>query len=238
MVIKPFCLTSLGVLSIILLSACEAKNDNVERERRETSILGDSKYHSVEFENDLLKIIRMSVRPGEHSSMYHHGRFIGLHLTDIDNLLTMPDGSTRSDKRKAHYVWESKSGETHSVRNMREESSESIYIQLKGGYKPSAATVANGFDSEVTQILRKLLLEGDDFRVYKSVFPEGATEPEHSHNAKVTVFLNGGHILIQKSTGEEFEVKRATGEAVYGDEVVHSAKNIGPTMEVIILELM
>ena len=83
MVIKPFCLTFLGVLSMILLSACDAGNDNVERETRETSILGASKYYSVEFENDLLKIIRMSVRPGEHSGMYHHGRFIGLHLSLI-----------------------------------------------------------------------------------------------------------------------------------------------------------
>ena len=239
MEIKLPSLVYLSVFSVILLSACEAEKNSAVTETSEYAVLGDSKHHSVEFENDLLKIIRVTYKPREKSVTHKYGRFIGLHLTDIDNLLTMPDGRTRSEKRQAHYVWESNPGETYAVKNMRDQPTESIFVQIKGNYRPSITTVANGFDSEGTQMVRTLLLQGDGFRVYKSLFPKGATEPEHSHNAKVAVFLNGGHIGVQKSNGEVVEVKRLPGEAVYGDEVIHMATNVGPTtIEVVIFELM
>jgi len=235
---KSYFLMYLGVFSLILLYACEAEKHSVGSEVAGYATLGVSKYYLVEFENDFLKIVRVTYEPGEKSGMQRYDHFIGLHLTDIDNLITMPDGSERSDKRDAHYVWESKAGETYAIKNMRDQSTESIFVQLKGDYEPSASFVVNGFDSEGTQMMRTLLLEGAGFRVYKSVFPEGATEPEHSHNAKVSVFVNGGHVRVRNSTGKEVEVKRVPGEAVYGDEVVHMAKNMGPTMEVVIFELM
>ena len=61
----------------------------------------DSNHYSVEFENDRVRVLRISYGPGETSQMHAHPASVGVCLTDLEGRFTFPDGSTEEIQAKA-----------------------------------------------------------------------------------------------------------------------------------------
>jgi quercetin dioxygenase-like cupin family protein len=107
--------------SVILLSAnCLAQDATVV----------DPEHYKVEFENDQVRVLRITYGPMEKSVMHSHPEGVAVFLTDGNTKFTFPDGKTQDIKVKAgQVIW---SPETeHQPENTGKEPFEVIQIEFK-----------------------------------------------------------------------------------------------------------
>ena len=61
----------------------------------------DSRHYKVEFENDQVRVLRITYGPGEKSVMHEHPNSVAVFLTDLQGQFTFPDGNTEARTSKA-----------------------------------------------------------------------------------------------------------------------------------------
>ena len=91
----------------------------------------DPKHYKVEFENEQVRVLRISYGAGEKSEMHSHPASIGVFLTDVRSRFTYPDGKTEEISVQAgEAVWFP--AITHLPQNLANKPLELIFIELKG----------------------------------------------------------------------------------------------------------
>ncbi len=90
----------------------------------------DPKHYTVEFENDYVRVIRISYGPNEKSVMHEHMAGVTVFLTDGKGTFTYPDGKTEE--------WVAKTGvsfwapaTTHLPENSLDAPFELILVEIK-----------------------------------------------------------------------------------------------------------
>ena len=95
----------------------------------------DPKHYKVEFENDQVRVIRVSYGPGEKSVMHQHPANVAVFLTDAQAKFTLPDGKSQPASVKAGMtMWGA--GEKHLPENTGDKPFELILVELKGKTAP------------------------------------------------------------------------------------------------------
>ena len=90
----------------------------------------DPKRYKVEFENDKVRVLRISYGPGEKSVMHEHPANVAVFLTDGQVKFTQPDGKSQEAPMKAGTtVWGA--GEKHLPENVGDKPFELILVELK-----------------------------------------------------------------------------------------------------------
>jgi quercetin dioxygenase-like cupin family protein len=91
----------------------------------------DAKHYKVEFENDRVRVLRITYGPHEKSVMHSHPTSVAVFLTDGSVKFTLPDGKTLSSDFKAGMAqWEA--GGKHLPENVSDKPFEAILVELKG----------------------------------------------------------------------------------------------------------
>jgi len=98
----------------------------------------DSKHYKVEFENDLIRVLRISYDPGEKSVMHEHPDGVAVFITDVNTKFTIPDGTTSESNVKAGQVAWISAG-VHLPENTGNKPSELILVEMK--VKPLEASL-------------------------------------------------------------------------------------------------
>jgi quercetin dioxygenase-like cupin family protein len=90
----------------------------------------DPKHYKVEFENDEVRVLRITYGPGEKSVMHSHSEGVAIFMTDGEGKFTFPDGKTKDIKFKSgDVVWSPET--SHQPENTGKKSYEVIQIELK-----------------------------------------------------------------------------------------------------------
>ena len=90
----------------------------------------DPKHYKVEFENEQVRVLRISYGPGEKSVMHEHPASVAVFLTDVQTKFTLPDGKTQLLPGKAGAaVWEAAG--KHLPENVGAKPFELILVELK-----------------------------------------------------------------------------------------------------------
>ena len=90
----------------------------------------DPQHYKVEFENDQVRVLRITYGPGEKSVMHSHTEGVVVFLSDGGGKFTYPDGKTEEMEFKSGVViWTPES--THQPENTGNESFEVIQIEMK-----------------------------------------------------------------------------------------------------------
>ncbi len=90
----------------------------------------DSKHYKVEFENDQVRVLRISVEPGDKTEMHSHPDGVVVFLNDGEGKFTFPDGKTKENKFKSgQVIWSP--AVTHKSENTGKRSFEVIQIEFK-----------------------------------------------------------------------------------------------------------
>ncbi len=111
----------LVVLSLLLLALPAMAQDPTEV---------DSKHYKVVFENDQVRVLRITYGPYEKSVMHEHPRGVSVFLTDNRVKMTFPDGKTEENSGKAgEAIWGK--GETHLPENLSDKPFELILVGMK-----------------------------------------------------------------------------------------------------------
>jgi quercetin dioxygenase-like cupin family protein len=98
----------------------------------------DAKHYKVEFENDQVRVLRITYGPHEKSVMHGHPASVAVFLTDGSTKFTLPDGKTVSGDVKAGMVqWEA--GSKHLPENVGDKPFELILVELKGTHAAAKA---------------------------------------------------------------------------------------------------
>ena len=90
----------------------------------------DPDHYKVEFENELVRVLRISYGPNEKSVMHEHPAGVAVYLTDLKGRFTLPDGQTMEEEGKAgEAVW-TEAGQ-HLPENLTDQPFELILVELK-----------------------------------------------------------------------------------------------------------
>lgn len=97
----------------------------------EDAVTADPTHYKVEFENDKVRVIRITYGPGEKSVMHEHLRAgVTVSLTDAHTMMTLPDGTSTEDTSESGVVaWAEPT--MHMPANMGDEPFEAIYVEIK-----------------------------------------------------------------------------------------------------------
>ena len=90
----------------------------------------DAKHYKVEFENDKVRVLRITYGPHEKSVMHHHPASVAVFLTDGQSRFTMADGKTQDVPMKAGSVQWSEAGK-HLPENVGDKPFELVLVELK-----------------------------------------------------------------------------------------------------------
>jgi quercetin dioxygenase-like cupin family protein len=96
----------------------------------------DSKHYKMEFENDQVRVLRITYAPHEKSVMHEHPANVAVFLTDGQGKFTLPDGKTQDAPFKAGTAqWDG--GGKHLPENVGDKPFELVLVELKT--KPATA---------------------------------------------------------------------------------------------------
>jgi quercetin dioxygenase-like cupin family protein len=90
----------------------------------------DPKHYKVEFENDQVRVLRITYGPKEKSVMHSHPAGMVVFLSDANGKFTYPDGKTeKRDFKKGFFGWVPAT--THLGENAGDKPFELIQIEMK-----------------------------------------------------------------------------------------------------------
>ena len=90
----------------------------------------DAKHYKVEFENESVRVLRISYAPGEKSVMHYHPNAVAVYLTDGKTTMTTPDGKSQDAPVKAGAATWTAAG-SHLPQNTGEKKLELVLVELK-----------------------------------------------------------------------------------------------------------
>jgi quercetin dioxygenase-like cupin family protein len=99
--------------------------------RAQDPVKVDSKHYKLEFENDQVRVLRISYRPGEKSVMHEHPDSFAVFLTDQKVKFTDPAGKAEEmEVKKGETKW--LDGGKHLPENIGDKPFELILVEMKG----------------------------------------------------------------------------------------------------------
>jgi hypothetical protein len=96
------------------------------------AVVADPKHYSVEFENDVLRVVRINYGPGESSVMNSHEANCSIMISGGDFKMELPDGSIAEAPLSEVGDVNCGDAEAHLPMNVGETGSEVILVELKG----------------------------------------------------------------------------------------------------------
>jgi quercetin dioxygenase-like cupin family protein len=90
----------------------------------------DPKHYKVIFENDRVRVLRITYGPEEKSVMHYHPDGVVVYLTDAKTRMTFPDGKTQDNPGKAGDSAWAPAG-AHLPQNLSDKKFEAVLVELK-----------------------------------------------------------------------------------------------------------
>jgi quercetin dioxygenase-like cupin family protein len=179
----------------------------------------------VEFENEQIRVVRVSYAPHQKSAMHSHlGRLV-VTLTNNNLRISQTDGKARTVQWKAHeYFWGD--AVTHQVENLSNEPMENIEIEFKLSkaagveVKPpnKAAVAGTGTEKDPVPVEREphhhVVFENQYLRLLDVVVPPAEMTLFHTHSLDNVAVLLADTTLKNQNPGEEWTERPITHGSV------------------------
>ncbi len=101
-----------------------------EQEKLNDAVKVAPHLHTVIFENDRIRVLKVVVKPNDKAEMHWHPENINYILKSGKLLFTKPDGSSVEVDLKEGQVTSSKAG-SHAVENIGDEEVQTVQVELK-----------------------------------------------------------------------------------------------------------
>jgi quercetin dioxygenase-like cupin family protein len=90
----------------------------------------DPKYHTVDFENDRVRILRTVLEPQIKSPMHEHPPYVVVYITELHTTMALSDGKLVDNvRRKGEVAW--RDAMQHSTENVGNQTAMEIQVELK-----------------------------------------------------------------------------------------------------------
>jgi quercetin dioxygenase-like cupin family protein len=196
----------------------------------------------VEFENDEVRVLRVSVGPHQRGAMHSHPSRFSVTITANNVRAYVPNRTTTTSTRGAHeYFWSEPV--THQVENLSDDPMQNIEIELKRANRPGLAVKSVSVESKASGTAadpvaveqephHHVVFENQYVRVLEVLVKPGETTLFHRHSLdNVAVQLSDGTIKRQ-AAGEDWMTTPAKEGAVgfvggTNAPYVHRIANVG-----------
>ena len=193
----------------------------------------DPEHYNVEFENDQLRVLRISYGPGEKSVMHSHPEGVVIFLSDSKGEMEMADGeSFIMDEKAGKVMWTEET--KHKPANTGDKEFEVIQVELKNGGNVAgkkslhlfelpdgiSEKQLNDFLEEMNMAiaeegypgagyhLYKITSENDEYKYFmEGVWPDSATYDKIHDSEKWKAAADKGKDLIEKIQAQELYLK-------------------------------
>jgi quercetin dioxygenase-like cupin family protein len=208
----------------------------------------ESGRYTTEFENDVLRVLRIRYGPGERSVPHSHPAGCGVVLAGETFSFQLPSGDVVTGETVPQSVG-CTDREVHDLVNVGMDDAEFIFFDLKDRMtfdnvrdprRRGGVTSAEGIPDALAADPHHYAVEfeNDKVRVLRAHYPVGDSSRMHSHPASCAVYLTGGRFRFTSPGGESLVEEREQGQVNCRPAGVHRPENIGPVGEdIIILEM-
>ena len=121
---------SLVMLALVLSMSATASKAQSTAQRLQDAVTADSKHYSVEFENDVVRVLRVRLGAGDSTPRHTHAAYCAIELSDSS--LKEGDGPTSESKAGQVFCGDSTS---HAPKNVGKALAESIVVEFKNREK-------------------------------------------------------------------------------------------------------
>jgi quercetin dioxygenase-like cupin family protein len=102
----------------------------------------DSRHYRVELENESVRVLKVSIAPGEKSPMHQHPAYVAVFLTDGKLRFSLPGGKTAEHEVKKGTAAFA-AAESHGPENIGSAQFELFVIELKGPQSKTSEGLPN-----------------------------------------------------------------------------------------------
>jgi quercetin dioxygenase-like cupin family protein len=120
----------LVMLALVLCVSATTSTAQTGAQRLPDAVTADSKHYTVEFENDIVRVLRVRIDAGDSTPRHAHVAYCAIEITDSS--LKEGDGPTSESKAGQVFCGDATS---HAPRNVGKALAESIVVEFKNRQK-------------------------------------------------------------------------------------------------------
>lgn len=178
--------------------------------------------YKVEIENQWVRVLRVKHPPYVKIPMHEHPAAVAVFLTDVNEKITMPDGSTRGLIRKAGEVGFNAASK-HAEENVGGPI-EAVIVELKPG--PPKSPPISLDPAKMDPEHHVILLENDRVRVLRTILEPHLKSEMHEHPHYVVVYLTESHPAMKLGDGRVIDNIRKPGDLAWRDALKHETEQM------------
>jgi len=195
--------------------------------------------YSTAFENDAVRVVRVSYEPGESSAMHSHPAHCAVALSDLTMRMTPQEGEAADLGMGMGEVACVEAG-AHSMENTSSEAASVVLVEFKPGAAAGSATLPD-YPGAVSADPSHYTVEheNDVARLLRIRYGPGETSVMHRHPANCAIFINDQPTTFEIPDGETIENPGfESGHVECWDAEAHLPTNTGDEgLELILVEL-
>lgn len=232
----PTALASLAFASLAL--GCAESAPEVAQD----AVVADPDHYALEFENDAVRVIRITYGAGETSIMHHHPASCAIALSDASWSMELPDGTVAADTGSLGDI-DCFEAEDHLPTNTSGGEAELILVEFKeGAMARSDAMPAEPAAVTADTAHYSIEFQNDVARIVRVRYGAGETSVMHHHPAHCVIYLEDigeGTVTFGLPDGSVVPAPAGEGGAVNCiDAAVHLPTNTSAgQIHVVLLEL-
>jgi quercetin dioxygenase-like cupin family protein len=185
-------------------------------------VTSNPKHYRVVWENPTVRVLHVTVAPGEKTTMHEHPDNAVVVFTDSKMRFTGADGKTQDAALKPNDVMWSPAGK-HAGENTGTGPIDGVIIELKGTAPATASIPASRPDVTLTQLFDNPRARGVRATLQPAFHEDAGTTHEFD---QVVVALGDGDITLNVGDKSKTHWKRGDAEFI-GRGVKHESKNTG-----------
>jgi len=195
----------------------------------------DPAHHKVEIDNAHVRVLRITLGPGEKTPSHDHPAGVAIYLTDVQGRISPVGAAVNETPRKRGEVV-AVAASKHTVENTGKTPFEVVLVEFKN--PPSKGWTAGARDAvKVDPKHYTVAAENDHARVLRVRYGPNEKSVMHDHPANVGVFLKTGKAMMTTADGTTTELPFESGAVQFSDAHTHLPASSADGVEVIVVEL-
>lgn len=195
----------------------------------------DPRHHKVEIDNAHVRVLRITLAPGEETPPHDHPAGMAIYLTDAQSRISPVGAEVNEAPRRRGEVL-AVTATKHTVENIGKAPSEVVFVEFKN--PPMKAWSAGVRDAvKLDPKHYTVVAENDHARALRVRYGPNEESVMHDHPANVAVFLSAGNVMMTTPDGKTADLPARRGAVQFSDGETHLPTSSSDGIEVIVVEL-
>jgi len=212
--------------AVALVLGCSGTETQVEYP---DAVTADPDHYAVEFENDALRLVRITYGPGESSVMHRHPANCAIFLHDQPGTMESPDGTVTTTTAAGVGAVNCTEGEVHLPTNTGDAQLELILVEFKDGAMAASDEMPEAPHAVTADPDHySVEFENEAARLVRVRYGPGETSVMHHHPAYCAVTIEDQPVTFELADGSvEDGPGGELGTLTCVDAQMHSPTNNG-----------